>query len=237
MKVLLIGTGRMGCALEKVLADSGHEVVARVGRTGDERGRTIADALAATQPEAALEFTTPASACANVLAAIRRGIPIVSGTTGWDTAPAVQLADQSGVPVLIASNFSIGIAVLQSIVAAAAHRLQPFADFEPGIIERHHRAKKDAPSGTAKSIRERIVAAGRWSQVPTVSLRQGGQPGEHTVYFEGAGECLTITHQVRDRSVFAVGAVRAAEWLVRERPRGFVTFDTFLERTELCLAH
>jgi 4-hydroxy-tetrahydrodipicolinate reductase len=82
----------------------------------------------------------------------------------------------------------------------------------------------------------KVMAEHGIGQTPQiVALRQGGQPGEHTVYFEGACESLTIAHQVRDRSVFALGAVRAAEWLVRERPRGFVTFDQFMERNEVCV--
>jgi 4-hydroxy-tetrahydrodipicolinate reductase len=127
------------------------------------------------------------------------------------------------------------MAVMKSLIVQAAKRLAPFEAFEPGIVERHHRAKKDKPSGTARMLAAELAQHGGWDSPQVVALRQGSQPGEHTVFFEGSFECLTVTHQVRDRSVFAQGAVRAAEWLCRERPRGPVTFEEFMERSELCV--
>jgi 4-hydroxy-tetrahydrodipicolinate reductase len=131
---------------------------------------------------------------------------------------------------MVAPNFSIGVAMLRRLVAQAAALLTPFPEFEPAIIERHHSAKKDAPSGTATML-ARVVREHRGDgEVPVAAVRQGGQPGEHTVIFDGAAESLTIAHQARSRLIFATGAVRAAEWIVQERPHGLVTFDTFLER-------
>lgn len=232
MNAIVVGTGKMGTHVERLLAEAGHRVVARVSRQGDGSGRTLGDALAASKPDVAIEFTAPTSAAANLTTLVRANVPTVSGTTGWDTAPVAALANEMGTPVLVAANFSIGVAVMKSAVRQIARLLQPFADFEPGIVERHHNQKKDAPSGTARMLAEQIAANSGGREVPVTALRQGSQPGEHTVFFEGALECLTITHQVRCRSVFALGAVRAAEWLAREKPRGWVTFEQFLERTE-----
>ncbi|HRX86141.1 MAG TPA: dihydrodipicolinate reductase C-terminal domain-containing protein [Phycisphaerae bacterium] len=235
MDVALIGAGKMGRAIETVLADAGHRVVARLTSRGSEFGRSLADSLVAAQPDVALEFTTPTSAAANLETLIQHGTPVVCGTTGWDTAPTVRLANATGTPVMIAANFSIGMAVMKALVAQAARRLAPFDAFEPAIVERHHRAKQDRPSGTARMLAAALAEHGNWPDLQVVGLRQGNQPGEHAVYFDGASECLTVTHQVRDRNVFALGAVRAAEWLCRERPQGFVTFEDFLERAELCV--
>ena len=215
----------MGEAIAELWAGRGHEVARRVGRD---------DALASGEDAAgvdvAFENTHPESAPARVLELVRLGIPTVCGTTGWDPTPARELAAQHGVPLLVAANFSIGIAVMRRLVAEAALALAPFAEFEPGIVERHHAKKKDAPSGTAKMLASAVAAARGGSAPPVVSLRHGGVPGEHTVIFEGADEALELSHRVRTRKVFAIGAVAAGEWLAAERPPGPVTFEQFLER-------
>ena len=236
MNVAIVGLGKMGRAVESVLADSGHRVVARFGAGGCEFGRSLADGLDAAKPDVAIEFTRPDAAAENLSAIVSCGTPVVCGTTGWDTAPIVRLADDLGVPVMIAPNFSIGVAMMRQVVARIAQGLASFDTYQPGIFERHHAAKLDKPSGTARMLATEIAQQTGVTDVPIAALRQGAQPGEHTVYFEGLFECLSITHQVRDRKVFALGAVRAAEWLVRERPRGAVTFTEFMERTESCVA-
>lgn len=235
MDVALIGMGKMGRATEAILDDAGHRVVARITSRGSEYGSGLGETMQAAQPDVALEFTTPTAAPRNVETLLRAGVPVVCGTTGWDPRLAVGLAEQTGTPLLVAANFSIGMAVMKGLIAQAARRLAAFEVFEPGIIERHHRSKKDRPSGSARALAG-VLEEGGWQNPQVVSLRQGSQPGEHTVCFEGSAECLTVTHAVRDRSVFALGAVRAAEWLVRERPQGLVTFEDFLERAESCVA-
>ncbi len=108
--------------------------------------------------------------------------------------------------------------------------LAAFPEFEPGVFERHHSAKKDAPSGTAKLLASAVEAArpGR-AKVPVVALRQGGQPGEHTLFFDGESESLEIAHRARSRAIFAAGAVAAAEWLLASGRTGSVTFEEFLD--------
>ncbi len=222
MKAFVVGTGKMGRAAEAALASSGHDVAARVGR-----GQPIPPA---EEADVAIEFTTPDAAAARVEELLRAGVPVVSGTTGWDPAPMRALATELRVGFLHAPNFSIGVAVLKRAVALAASALAPFPEFEPGIVERHHSAKKDAPSGTAAALAAAIEgAAGR--RVPVVSLRQGGQPGEHVVVFEGAEESVELTHRARSRAIFAAGAVRAAEWLLASGTKGPASFDQVFERS------
>jgi 4-hydroxy-tetrahydrodipicolinate reductase len=222
MRALLVGTGKMGRALDAALAARGHEVAARVGR-----GEPIAPASGA---DLAFEFTAPGAAAARVEELLRAGLPVVSGTTGWDPAPMRALASELGVGFLHAANFSIGVAVLKRAVALAAAALAPFSEFEAGIVERHHSAKKDAPSGTAAALSSAIEgASGR--KVPVVSLRQGGQPGEHVVVFEGAEESVELIHRARSRAIFAAGAVRAAEWLLASGAKGPASFDQVFERS------
>jgi len=234
MKMIIVGNGRMGQAIATAAAEVGHEIVATVGRNGDEKGRSLIEAADRTSPDVAIEFTTPECGPRNVAALVEARLPTVSGTTGWNTEPVRTMANQVGVPLMIAANYSIGAAVTARLAAHAARLLSAFDDFEPAIVERHHNKKVDAPSGTAKMLAQRIQAADGKGDVPIAAVRQGGQPGEHTIYYDGAAECVSIAHQVRSRNVFAIGAVRAACWLATERPSGFVSFDEFLERVMPC---
>jgi 4-hydroxy-tetrahydrodipicolinate reductase len=133
---------------------------------------------------------------------------------------------------LYAANFSIGVAVMKRLATIAAEMFRPFPDFQAALVERHHHRKQDAPSGTAKMLGNVVQAAGGVDRLPIVSLRQGGIAGEHSLIFEGQAESLALTHTAHSRQIFAIGAVRAADWLHRERPIGLVSFDNFLERTQ-----
>lgn len=229
MKALLVGYGKMGKAIEMALMSRGHEVLGRFGKENLLEGnRSGGDA------NVAFEFTTPAAAPVVVPLLLSQKIPVVSGTTGWDTTSAAHLAREQKVPFLHSSNFSLGVAALRRAVAAAAAALAPFAEFEPGIVERHHVAKKDSPSGTARTLALDITREPLSKRsIPIVSLRQGGQPGEHSVYFEGTDETLELVHRARSRSIFALGAVRAAEWMIDSGRLGPVTFDEFFDDLSL----
>lgn len=220
LRAAIVGRGAMGRAIAELWEGRGHQVVLLAGHE---------DRLDGVQADLAFEFTHPEAAARRVEELLSRGLPTVCGTTGWDPTAMRELAAQRGVPLLVAPNFSIGIAVLRRLVTEAARALAPF-DFEPGIVERHHNRKKDSPSGTAKLLAA-AVAEGRDGDEPqVVALRHGGQPGEHTVIFEGSDEVLTLAHGARSRRVFAAGAVAAGEWLAAEKPAGPVTFEEFLAR-------
>jgi 4-hydroxy-tetrahydrodipicolinate reductase len=224
MKAAIVGCGRMGRAIEEMLAERGHAVAARIGRN---------DAIGAARgADVAFEFTRPESAAKNVDALLAAGVPTVCGTTGWDPEDAAALAAREGVPFLAAPNFSIGVAVLKRVALEASRWLVGFPEFEPGIVERHHARKADVPSGTARMLAGAIAPYRPGAGAPPIAaLRQGGQPGEHEVLFEGPDECLALVHRARSPRIFAGGAVRAAEWIVSTRPRGPVTFDEFFERS------
>jgi 4-hydroxy-tetrahydrodipicolinate reductase len=231
MKALLVGYGKMGRAIETVLVQRGHGVTGRFGRgeiclEGEERKEAAAESC-----DVAFEFTAPDSAGALVLFLLSKKIPVVSGTTGWDIASAVRQAREQNVPFLHSSNFSLGVAALRRAVAAAAAALAAFPEFEPGIVERHHSRKKDSPSGTAKVLASTLEEASGRAGVPIASLRQGGAPGEHLVFFEGEDETVELVHRARSRAIFAQGAVRAAEWMLSSGRKGPLTFDEFFTAT------
>ncbi|HEX7614938.1 MAG TPA: dihydrodipicolinate reductase C-terminal domain-containing protein, partial [Thermoanaerobaculia bacterium] len=158
MRALLVGYGKMGRAIEAVLVTRGHTVAGRFGRgeiclEGKEGKSDLWGASdGASSADVAMEFTAPDSAAALISLFLSKKIPVLSGTTGWDVAPAVRQAREQQIPFLHSSNFSLGVAALKRAVAAAAAALAPFPEFEPGIVERHHSKKKDAPSGTAKVL-------------------------------------------------------------------------------------
>lgn len=223
MRALIVGPGKMGKAIGSILASKGHEVVREIdiGDTLAEADRSAADV--------AFEFTEPSAAEGSVTALLTLGIPVVSGTTGWDPSAARRLAMAKRVAFLHSANFSLGIAAARRAASVVSRLLAPFPAYEPAVIERHHSAKKDAPSGTAKLLAAEVAAQRGGAAVPIVSLRHGGQPGEHSIIFEGPDEALEIVHRARSRALFAAGAVAAAEWIVLTRPPGPVSFDDFLD--------
>jgi 4-hydroxy-tetrahydrodipicolinate reductase len=235
MRALLVGYGKMGMAIEAVLVARGHSVTGKFGRReicleGKEGKSDLWGAAsdgAAQAADIAFEFTAPDAAPRAVPLLLSKKIPVLSGTTGWDIAPTVRQAREQEVPFLHSSNFSIGVAALRCAVAAAASALAAFPEFEPGIVERHHSKKKDAPSGTAKVLASTLEEASGRAGVPIASLRQGGVPGEHLVFFEGDDETLELVHRARSRAIFAQGAVRAADWMLKSGRRGPLTFDDF----------
>jgi 4-hydroxy-tetrahydrodipicolinate reductase len=254
MKALLVGYGKMGKAIEMVLAARGHDIAGRFGRRETclegnwTEGRAEAGSAVAPQAgtpdsppskktvssefpvcDVALEFTTPDAAPLLVPLLLSKKIPVLSGTTGWDIASAAQIAREQKIPFLHSSNFSLGVAALRRAVAAAAAALAPFPEFEPGIVERHHSAKKDAPSGTARTLASTLEEVSGRAGIPIASLRQGGAPGEHLIFFEGQDETLELVHRARSRAIFAQGAVRAAEWMLESGRSGPVTFDEFFD--------
>jgi 4-hydroxy-tetrahydrodipicolinate reductase len=229
----------MGKMVEAVSLARGHRIV------------TILDPLvcpgAAYEPEKAdvlIEFSGPAAAVDNIKAAVMAGKAVVSGSTGWrERFPEVSDAvERAGTALLWASNFSLGVNLFYRIAAYAARQFDPFGDYRLGGLEVHHDRKLDSPSGTAKTLMERVLAARkqkervRWDgpaappeavsrdeSIPRgeaapgtihfASLRCGSVPGTHSLYFDSPADTVEITHTARNREGFASGAVIAAEWL------------------------
>jgi 4-hydroxy-tetrahydrodipicolinate reductase len=213
MRLLIIGAGRMGRAVETLAIAAGHTVTDVL----DSRSNAGAQAIRARRDDVdvAIEVTEAAVAAANALACIEARIPVVVGTTGWyeQRRMVEQRAREQGGAILIAPNFSLGVALATEVVRAAGTMFAAHAQFEAAIVETHHSAKKDAPSGTAKALAD-AVAETLGRQIPIASVRVGSAPGTHTLIFDGPFEQIVITHEARDRRVFADGALRAAAWLV-----------------------
>jgi 4-hydroxy-tetrahydrodipicolinate reductase len=142
-------------------------------------------------------------------------VPLVVGTTGWYAQlPRIrELAAQEIGALFVAPNFSIGVAVFARIAARAGQSLSSLRQFDAHIVETHHAAKKDAPSGTAAMLQETLgQSLGR--DVAVTSIRTGSVPGTHEILFDAPFEQIRLTHEARDRRVFADGALIAARWLI-----------------------
>ena len=224
-KLALIGYGKMGHAIEQLAAGREFTVVSRIDPTGGDAPNVTREALKGA--DVAVEFSTPATAPANVRAALEAGCAVVVGTTGWyeKRKEMETLARDRKGALLVAPNFSIGVAAFGEIVKAASKALRSAPGFEAHMIETHHSAKKDAPSGTAASLEK--IARGEWGkEVPIASVRVGSVPGTHELIFDGPFEQIRLVHEARDRRVFADGALLAARWIIGRK--GVFTMEDVL---------
>jgi 4-hydroxy-tetrahydrodipicolinate reductase len=227
LRIAVVGDGKMGRAVAQLAPERGIDVVAIVGAHDNRDGAGLTrDRLG--NADVVIEFTEPAAAAANVIASVRAGYPVVCGTTGWsdrldDVARVV--AETNGA-LVHAPNFSVGVNLFLAAAAAAGRVMRSAPEFDGHIVETHHAAKKDAPSGTAIAL-ERVVRAGLARDVPITSVRTGHVPGTHELTFVGPFEQIRLAHTARDRRVFADGALRAARW-VRGR-RGVFTMRDVLD--------
>jgi 4-hydroxy-tetrahydrodipicolinate reductase len=166
--------------------------------------------------DVAIDFSQADSIDEICRAASQQGKSLVIGTTGHcqQQRKTIETTAHS-VPIVLASNFSVGVNVLFWLTQKAAELLG--ADFTPEIVETHHKMKRDSPSGTAKTLAE-ILKAVRNSEIPIQSIREGDVVGEHTIIFGGPGESLELTHRAANRGIFALGAIRAAKWIITKPP-------------------
>jgi 4-hydroxy-tetrahydrodipicolinate reductase len=215
VRILLIGHGRMGKLVEQLAREHGCEVAAIA-----EVDRPVAAALEqAGAVDVAIDFSQPAAVAGNLPVLAARGVSVVIGTTGWQDREREmrEVASQAGIGVLAAANFSLGMHVFAVVVEEAARKFGTLRNVGAWIHESHHSAKLDAPSGTALMLQRVMQDAGYTRPISLSSTRAGAIPGTHEVGFDGPAETVTLTHAVRDRSVFAHGALEAAKWLKGRR--------------------
>jgi 4-hydroxy-tetrahydrodipicolinate reductase len=220
VRVLLIGAaGRMGkTVLDLARSDREIDIAAQC-----DLGDSIEPAM--KNCDVAIDFSQADSIDEICRAALQRGKSLVIGTTGHSQQQRRMIEETAhSVPIVLASNFSVGVNVLFWLTQKAAELLG--SDFNPEIVETHHKMKKDAPSGTAKTLAE-ILKAVRHSEIPIESIREGDIVGDHTVIFGGPGERLELTHRAVNRGIFALGALRAAKWIV-DKPPGLYSMHDVL---------
>ncbi len=238
-KVIICGAlGRMGTMIANMVIENPElEFVGGVDiRDGTVLGKPVvpSEKLAAfideVKPDVMIDFTIAAATMINAKIAAKKGVALVIGTTGFTPEQDAELLDAiKNVPVVKTTNFSVGVNIFWELVRDAASRL---GDYDIEVIEAHHRHKKDAPSGTAKTIlkviqeevgkREEMYGregmTERKNEIGVHVIRGGDVVGDHTVQFHQNYETIELTHRAYDRAVFARGAIRAAAWVPKAKP-------------------
>jgi len=211
-RLLVVGRGRMGQIVERLCPDYGFQLAGTI----DRQAAAIENDWPAA--DVAIDFSTADAVAANLPRLLGRGISVVVGTTGWQRQEAAlrELAKTYDAGVVAAPNFALGVNIFLALAERAAHLMAGRDTFRPWIHELHHAAKADAPSGTALAL-ERVLRQGGVQDVPVTSTRAGWIPGTHVVGFDAIAETITLTHEARDRSVFARGALEAARWVAGKR--------------------
>lgn len=223
MKVALIGYGKMGKEIEKILVGRGHSI----GLIIDMDNPHDLNPEKLKGIDVAIEFSTPSTAYGNVRKCIENRVPIVCGTTAWldKYDEAVRFCEEKDSAFFYASNYSIGVNVFFKINRELARLMNKFAEYDVTIEEVHHTQKKDAPSGTAITLAEGVLAEldrkEKWmcgtttvpEELEIGAIRRSVVPGIHTVTYESEADVITIDHTAKSRIGFAMGAVAAAEFL------------------------
>ena len=223
VRVLLIGAaGRMGKTIvDLARTDREIDIVAQCD-LGDPIEPAMQDC------DIAIDFSHADAITEICRAALHCNKPLVIGTTGHSQGQRQTIEEAArSLPIVLASNFSVGVNVLFWLTRKAAERFGD--DFSAEIVEAHHKTKRDAPSGTAKTLAELLKAARKIeNEIPIQSIREGDVVGEHTVIFSGPAERLELTHWAASREIFARGASRATKWIMG-RPPGLYSMQDVLE--------
>ena len=236
MKAAIIGYGKMGREIEKILLERGHSVALVI----DTDNASDLNAANLAQADVALEFTMPTTAYGNIRTCIENATPVVSGTTGWtDRLPELQeLCREKGGALFYASNYCLGVNLMFRLNRQLAEMIGRVGGYGVRIGEVHHTQKKDAPSGTAITLAEGVIAGlpakTEWvnyapgiEHVVIGSVREGMVPGIHTVTYESEDDILELKHTIKNRRTLAMGAVIAAEFLCGKQ--GVYSMDDLLK--------
>ena len=244
LNIGLIGTGRMGQEISRLAPRKGHRIIATF-----DRSRPLSREALRQDIDVFIDFSHPGVVIDHVRTlAGGREVALVIGTTGWyeQLDEIMNLALASGMSVVYAPNFSVGVSAFLRIVQAAGRLFDELDDYDLFVHETHHRGKVDSPSGTALALADILMkAVQRKSELRTddapgpvapqqlqvTSSRGGSMPGIHSVFFDSVSDTIELKHVARNRSGFVLGALLAAEWI--QENKGFFTLDDVLENVFL----
>lgn len=231
MNLAIVGYGKMGRLIEQLSPEYGCEVKLRLDVDNNSKfeGMTKENFRGI---DAAVEFSTPATAPENIERLAQIGVNTVVGTTGWfgEVERVRSAVERGGTGLVWSPNFSVGVSLFNEIVAQAARLFAHQPEYGAWAWEIHHATKKDAFSGTLLALVEKIKQNGYEKRVDTSSSRAGAHPGTHEVGFDSSADTITIRHTARSREGFARGALRAARWIVGKT--GFFDFSEIVNELE-----
>jgi 4-hydroxy-tetrahydrodipicolinate reductase len=214
MKVALFGNGKMGQLVAGQARAAGHEIDLVID--SNDAASTSEDLVPRLRGhDVAIDFSVAAAVERNVTASAQAGVPLVEGTTGWQSQQAAVcrvVVDQNA-GLIYGANFSVGVNIFYGVVARAAELFARANDYAPFIEEAHHDQKRDAPSGTALRLSD-LLQASMAREIPIASTRAGSIPGTHRVGFDSPADQIMLTHTARSRAGFAAGALLAANWII-----------------------
>lgn len=219
----------MGKIILRLAEEAGDEVATIVdANEADWSAEKLAEKLREDGVRAAIDFSTADAVMRNVEACLLAGVPLVEGTTGWQTEKDKirNLVEEKNGAFVFGANFSVGVNVFYRIADYASELFAKFETYETFIEERHHSRKKDAPSGTALKLKD-IVAKHIKKDFSVSSTRAGNIPGTHIVGFDSSADTVELTHTARSREGFALGAILAAKWIVEKK--GFYEFTEVMD--------
>ncbi|HKV05473.1 MAG TPA: dihydrodipicolinate reductase C-terminal domain-containing protein [Candidatus Acidoferrales bacterium] len=231
MNLAIVGYGKMGRLIEHLAPEYGFGVKLRldIDNNSNYEGLTKENFHGV---DAAVEFSTPASAIENIERLARLGVNVVIGTTGWFDAlsRARAAVERGGTGLVWSPNFSVGVSMFSQIVAEAARMFARQPEYGAWAWEIHHATKKDAPSGTLLALVEKMKQSGYARPIDSSSSRAGAHMGTHEIGFDSAADTITIRHTARSREGFARGALRAARWVAGKK--GFFDFREIVNELE-----
>jgi 4-hydroxy-tetrahydrodipicolinate reductase len=227
MTIAIVGYGKMGRMVERTAAQRGIAVAAKLDEFNNANFEGI-DAEKFREVDVAVDFSTPSCVIENIERIAALGVNLVIGTTGWQqhTPHVKSLVERHGIGLVWSPNYSVGVNAFFRIVDAAAKLLANEPEYEAWAWELHHSAKKDAPSGTLLKLVDEMRAAGYGGRVDVASNRAGATPGTHEIGFDSAADTIILRHTARSREGFALGAIKAAEWVADKK--GFYEFGDIL---------
>jgi 4-hydroxy-tetrahydrodipicolinate reductase len=227
MNIAIVGYGKMGRMIERLATERGIAVAAKLDEFNNANFEGI-NAANFANVDVAIDFSVPSTVVGNIERIAALGVNLVVGTTGWQqhTPHVKSVVEKHGIGLVWSPNYSVGVNAFFRIVEAAARLLANEAEYEAWAWEIHHSAKKDAPSGTLIKLVEEMREAGYQRTVDVASNRAGAIPGTHEIGFDSAADTITLRHTARSREGFALGAIKAAEWVVGKK--GFYEFGDVL---------
>lgn len=227
MRIAIVGYGKMGRMIESLAAERGIDVALKLDEFNNANFEGITRENFQSI-DAAIEFSTPATIVGNVERIAKLGVNVVIGTTGWyEQIDRVRgIVESSGTGAVWSPNFSVGVNVFFRIAGEAAKLLAREPEYEAWAWEIHHSAKKDAPSGTLLKLVDQMKDAGYDRRIDTGSNRAGRIPGTHEIGFDSAADTITLRHTARSREGFALGAIKAVQWIAGRK--GFYEFSQVL---------